>query len=81
MPNKKLNIGLVFGGNSSEHEVSIQSAKTIYNALSSSLNSQCFIVNPIYIDKCGFWEIMNIQNLFYLKLIDLLQREKVLHTL
>ncbi len=55
MKNKKLNIGLIFGGKSSEHEVSIQSAKTIYNALSSSLNSQCFIVNPIYIDKCGFW--------------------------
>ncbi len=55
MPNKKLNIGLVFGGNSSEHEVSIQSAKTIYNALSSSYNEDFFIVNPIYIDKCGFW--------------------------
>ncbi len=55
MPNKKLNIGLVFGGNSSEHEVSIQSARTIYNALSSSHNEDFFIVNPIYIDKSGFW--------------------------
>ena len=27
-------IGVVFGGKSSEHEVSIKSAKTIYNALS-----------------------------------------------
>ncbi|WP_269611179.1 D-alanine--D-alanine ligase family protein [Prochlorococcus marinus] len=56
MSNKKLTIGLVFGGNSSEHEVSIESAKTIYNALSHSLNSDRFVVNPIYIDKHGFWE-------------------------
>ena len=53
---KKLIIGLVFGGKSSEHEVSIKSAKTIYSALSHSYNSKHFIVNPIYIDKNGFWE-------------------------
>ena len=57
MLNKEsLSIGLVFGGNSSEHEVSIQSAKTIYNALSNLDNFERFIVNPIYIDKYGFWE-------------------------
>ena len=33
MYNKKINVGLVFGGNSSEHEISIQSAKNIYNAV------------------------------------------------
>ena len=55
MSNKKLTIGLVFGGNSNEHDVSIQSAKTIYKALSHSIN-QRFIVNPIYINKYGFWE-------------------------
>ena len=56
MLNKKITIGLVFGGNSSEHEVSIKSARTIYNALSHSSNLERFIVNPIYIDKFGFWE-------------------------
>ncbi|WP_269625391.1 D-alanine--D-alanine ligase family protein [Prochlorococcus marinus] len=56
MLNKKLTIGLVFGGNSSEHEVSIKSAKTIYNALCHSSNRERFFVNPIYIDKYGFWE-------------------------
>tara|TARA_B100000965_G_scaffold133933_1_gene111507 strand:- start:189 stop:1250 length:1062 start_codon:yes stop_codon:yes gene_type:complete len=55
MLNKKVCIGLVFGGNSSEHEVSILSAKTIYNALLHTDNTDRFIVNPIYIDKCGFW--------------------------
>ncbi len=55
MSNKKQIIGLVFGGYSSEHEVSIKSAKTIYAALSHSCNIERFIVNPIYIDKNGFW--------------------------
>ena len=56
MSNKKLSIGLVFGGDSREHEVSIKSAKTIYNALSHSCNRERFVVNPIYINKYGFWE-------------------------
>ena len=55
MTNKKQIIGLVFGGESSEHEVSIKSAETIYAALSHSCNIERFIVNPIYIDKNGFW--------------------------
>ncbi len=55
MLDKKLNVGLVFGGNSSEHEVSIKSAKTIFDALSHSYNHERFVVNPIYIDKLGFW--------------------------
>ena len=55
MSNKKITIGLVFGGNSSEHEVSIKSAKTIYKALSHSCNRERFNINPIYIDKNGFW--------------------------
>ena len=51
----KLVIGLVFGGKSSEHEVSIKSARTIFSALNSSANKKYFIINPIYIDKSGFW--------------------------
>ena len=56
MSNEKLIIGLVFGGESSEHEVSIKSAKTIYSALTHSCNSERFIVNPIYIEKNGYWK-------------------------
>ena len=55
MLTKKRNIGLVFGGSSSEHDISIQSAKTIYSALSHLENIERFIVNPIYIDKHGNW--------------------------
>ena len=55
MSKLKPTIGLVFGGNSSEHDVSIQSAKSIYKALSNPENNERFTVNPIYIDKYGFW--------------------------
>ncbi len=55
MPINKLVIGLVFGGKSSEHEVSIKSAKNIYAALSCSNNQEKYITFPIYIDKSGFW--------------------------
>ena len=51
----KVVIGLVFGGKSSEHEVSIKSARNILTALNSSYNKKYFITNPIYIDKSGFW--------------------------
>ena len=53
--NKKLKIGLVFGGNSSEHEVSIKSARTIHDALNHPYNIERFTVHPIYINKYGFW--------------------------
>ena len=55
MSTNKLSIGLVFGGKSSEHEVSINSARTIYKAFDSSNNKNDFMIIPIYIDKSGFW--------------------------
>ena len=48
-------IGVVFGGKSSEHEVSIKSAKTIYTALRHLSNKELYIAKPIYIDKSGYW--------------------------
>ena len=55
MPSNKLVIGLIFGGKSSEHEVSIKSARNIFHALNSSENKRYFITIPIYIDNSGFW--------------------------
>ncbi len=55
MSTNKLIIGLVFGGKSREHDVSIKSAKTIFNALNHLENKKRFIARPIYIDKSGFW--------------------------
>ena len=55
MNSKKISVGVVFGGASGEHSVSIKSAKTVVNALNSNLNEQRFNVIPIYIDKEGKW--------------------------
>ncbi len=49
--NKKISIGLVFGGRSGEHEVSIASAISVYNALDKSR----YNVTLIAIDKEGRW--------------------------
>ena len=60
-------IGVVFGGKSSEHEVSILSAKTIINALKTKKNKQLFQTIPIYIDKNGYWWSENIADEVLLK--------------
>ena len=52
---KKKCIGLIFGGNSNEHEVSISSAKTVYQAFNSEINQKRFTIKPFYIDKYGDW--------------------------
>ncbi len=52
---KKKCIGLIFGGYSNEHEVSISSAKTIFNAFNSKINKQRFTLKAFYINKYGYW--------------------------
>lgn len=51
----KLRVGLLFGGCSGEHEVSINSAKAIANALSSNENADKYELLPFYIQKDGRW--------------------------
>ncbi len=51
----KLNIGLLFGGKSGEHQVSITSAQAIVKGLSLEDNQEKYQVIPIYIDKNGAW--------------------------
>ncbi len=48
-------IGLVFGGASGEHAVSIRSAATVMGALESGANLERFTVLPFYIDQQGRW--------------------------
>ena len=48
-------IGLIFGGNSNEHEVSISSAKTVFQAFNSEINKERFTVKAFYINKYGDW--------------------------
>ena len=52
---KKKCIGLIFGGESNEHEVSISSAKTVFQAFNSEINKQRFTVKAFYISKFGDW--------------------------
>jgi len=52
---KKKFIGLIFGGYSNEHDVSISSAKTVFQAFNSKINNQRFTVKAFYIDKFGEW--------------------------
>jgi len=48
-------IGLIFGGNSNEHEVSISSAKTVFQAFNSEINKERYTVKTFYINKYGDW--------------------------
>ncbi|MGF1519571.1 MAG: D-alanine--D-alanine ligase family protein [Nodosilinea sp.] len=48
-------VGLVFGGCSGEHEVSIRSAQAIARALASGTNADKYTVRPVYIRKDGVW--------------------------
>ncbi|HMN68657.1 MAG TPA: D-alanine--D-alanine ligase A, partial [Bdellovibrionales bacterium] len=48
---KKIRVGLIFGGRSGEHEVSIASAMSVYNALDKSRYDVTFIG----INKDGRW--------------------------
>ena len=50
---KKLNLAVVFGGKSSEHEVSLSSAKGVIGAL----NKEKYNIIPIAITKSGSWLI------------------------
>jgi len=52
---KKKCIGLIFGGFSNEHYVSISSAKTVFQAFNSEINKQRFTVKAFYINKYGDW--------------------------
>ncbi len=51
MKNEKIKVGLIFGGMSSEHEISIISAKSVYE----NLDKNKYDVFSYYIDKDGFW--------------------------
>ena len=57
---KKKCIGLIFGGHSNEHEVSISSAKTVYQAFNSEINKERFTIKVFYINKFGDWLDSNI---------------------
>ncbi len=56
----KQKVGLLFGGCSGEHEVSITSAKAIASALEQGDNKTKYDILPVYIDKNGTWQSSNL---------------------
>jgi D-alanine-D-alanine ligase len=56
----KLRVGLLFGGCSGEHEVSISSARAIARALSANGNGSKYELLPFYIHKDGRWQAGNV---------------------
>ncbi|MEM9925166.1 MAG: D-alanine--D-alanine ligase family protein [Cyanobacteria bacterium P01_D01_bin.50] len=52
----KLRVGLLFGGCSGEHEVSIVSARAISGALKAEENANKYELLPFYIKKDGAWQ-------------------------
>lgn len=55
MSNKKIRVGILFGGKSAEHEVSLQSAKNVVDAI----DKDKYEVSLIGIDKTGRWLLPN----------------------
>ncbi|MBI2631174.1 D-alanine--D-alanine ligase [Candidatus Nomurabacteria bacterium] len=55
---KKLKIGVLFGGKSAEHEVSLQSARNVINSLDKSK----YEIVPMGITKEGRWLLSNTSN-------------------
>ena len=53
MKNKKIRLGILFGGKSAEHEVSLISAKNVIEAL----DKEKYDVFLIGIDKTGEWRL------------------------
>ncbi len=52
---RKIKVAILFGGKSAEHEVSLRSAKNVYNAL----DKEKFTVVLIFIDKDGRWFLVD----------------------
>ena len=48
---EKINVGVIFGGQSPEHEVSIVSAESVIAAF----DVKKYSINPIFIDRAGRW--------------------------
>jgi D-alanine-D-alanine ligase len=58
---RKINVGILFGGKSAEHEVSLQSAKNVFEAL----NKEKYNPVLIGIDKAGRWLLCPQKNFLF----------------
>lgn len=70
MKNKKINLAIIFGGQSDEHEVSLNSAKSVINYL----DKEKYQIVPIAITKKGYW-LIGKKGKKYLDLYNGIKRE------
>jgi len=63
---EKIKLGIIYGGMSTEHEVSVTSAKSVI----SNLNKEKYEILPIYIDKKGNWNIYE-KDINEIKILDI----------
>src|SRR5574338_465951 len=74
MKNNKLRVGLICGGTSCEHEISLLTVKNVLQAM----NPEKYDLVPIYIDKRGMWHHFEPQMLLEISTKELLEnRESV----
>lgn len=59
--NKKIRVGVLFGGTSAEHEVSLLSAKSVIDAI----DTDKYEIVPIAIRKSGEWYLATLDTLFH----------------
>lgn len=58
---RKLRVGVLFGGKSGEHEVSLQSAKNVIEAM----DKKKYEVIPVGIDKRGRWHLSDLSRFLF----------------
>ena len=58
-PKRKIRVGLIFGGRSGEHEVSLMSAQSVMEAI----DHEKYEVVPIGITKAGRWTLADVRSL------------------
>ena len=54
----KTKVGIIFGGRSVEHEVSLLSAKSVIK----NTDTNKYEIYPVFIDKNGLWHSVSIEN-------------------
>lgn len=69
---KSIRVCLIYGGRSCEHEISIQSARSVID----NLRKDQFEVTPIYIDRDGCWNVEACEALPLKKEIKVIETQK-----
>lgn len=67
----KINLGIIYGGKSTEHEVSVRSAKSVLDALDKNR----YNISLIYISKAGKWLLLKDNQ--EIKMVDESEAEEV----